>query len=104
MILAIAYDLKGPVGAYTKFFETVRAQGAWSHFIASTWLVQSDRSPREVAETLMPLVKKGDLLLVVEFSPNYWGLMPKEAWDWIAGKFDPQAPPVQPAPRGTGTI
>jgi hypothetical protein len=84
MILLITYDLKGPVGTYAPLFQAIQNEGPWSHFIASTWLVTTRRTPQEVATMLIPLIKQGDFLLVTQFGRQYWGWLPKAAWDWIA--------------------
>jgi hypothetical protein len=84
MILLITHDLKGPVGTYAPLFQAIQKEGPWAHYLASTWLVKTQRTPQQVGAMLIPLIKQGDFLLVTQFSGQYWGWMPNAAWDWIA--------------------
>jgi len=85
MILIITYDLKTPKD-YHDFYEAIKAQGEqgkWWHYMASTWLLSTNKTPQQVADAIRPHLDQQDLFFVCELSPNYQGWLPKPAWDWI---------------------
>jgi len=83
MILVVTYDLSGPAGAYGDFYDALRRQGTWWHYLKSTWLLSSDKSPKEVFDALQPHMRPSDHILIVEMGESYYGSLPKAAWDWI---------------------
>jgi hypothetical protein len=82
MILIVTYDLRTPKD-YHDFYEVVKAQGKWWHYMASTWLLSTDRTPQQVAEAIQEKLDPQDLFFVCELAPQYQGRLPKPAWDWI---------------------
>ena len=83
MILIVTYDLKNPSTEYNNLFEYLKSHEGWSHYMSSTWLIATDKTPQRVADEMMPHVSKGDRFLVARFSSEYQGLLPKQAWEWI---------------------
>jgi len=83
MILIVTYDLKGPAGTYEQFFETLKAQGRWWHYLRPTWLISTDKAPQAVFDALRPHIQPPDRFFVVQMGPRYQGWLPKEAWEWI---------------------
>jgi len=83
MIHIVAYDLKGPAGSYPEFFETLKAQGAWSHYLRSAWLISTRKPPERVYENLRQHIRPGDRLLVWQLGKERQGWLPRAAWDWI---------------------
>jgi hypothetical protein len=84
MILLITYDLRGPSTGYTSLYEYLKSHNGWSHYIASTWLIDTDKTPNQVVNDIKPYLQEGDNLLVVRFAKPYQGWMPKRVWKWIA--------------------
>src|SRR5579863_1682378 len=87
MILIITYDLKTPRD-YHDFYETLKAQadpGKWWHFMASTWIISTRKTPQQVVEALRQdkYLDPADTIFVCELFPNYQGWLPKPAWDWL---------------------
>ena len=82
MILIITYDLKSNRD-YTTLFEAVKSLGTWWHYMASTWLVSTDKSPEQVALDLHAYMDPQDSLLVDELGPAPKGYLPAQAWEWI---------------------
>lgn len=94
MILIVSYDLKD-IRDYTQFYEMLKKQGtnSWWHYLSSTWLLSTVRTPQEVFEAIKPYLGLQDFVLIGEFSPsNYFGRLPHEAWDWIAAQRQPMLP------------
>ena len=88
MILLVTYDLKGPAGSYADLFDELKSQQSWCHYMASTWLVQTDLDADALVDQLRRYFKGGDRLLVVPLQPGYQGLLPKKAWNWIKNHRD----------------
>src|SRR5216684_7017209 len=82
MILIVSYDLKS-ARDYTAFYNALRSQGTWWHYLASTWLISTGKSPEEVANAVRPQMDLQDFLLVADPGPRYQGYLPPQAWDWI---------------------
>ncbi len=81
MILLVTYDLKGPAGSYNSLFEALK-KGGWAHYMKSTWLVATDKTPDQLVDELRSHLKSGDRILISKMGA-YQGLLPKEAWEWI---------------------
>ena len=82
MILIVTYDLRSPKD-YHEFYEAVKKQGKWWHYMASTWLLSTQKTPQEVVDAILPHMDVQDLLFVCELSAKYQGRLPKPAWEWI---------------------
>jgi hypothetical protein len=83
VILLVAYDLKGPSTHYAKLYEHLKGQEGWWHYLGSTWLISTRKTPKELAEEIKPLLLDTDRFLVARFGSEYWGWITKDAWDWI---------------------
>ncbi len=89
MILIVTYDLRTPKD-YHDFFEAIKAQGEqgkWWHYMSSTWLLSTSKTPQAVFDAIHPHLDKQDFVFVCEMASNYQGWLPKPAWDWIAAEF-----------------
>jgi hypothetical protein len=82
MILFVTYDLKGGRD-YNPFYEALKLQGPWWHYLASTWLISTGKTPQEVVNGIHLYMDPQDSLLVAEMGTHYQGYLPKQAWDWI---------------------
>jgi hypothetical protein len=65
MILIVTHDLK-TVRDYTSFYVALQQQGQWWHYLTSTWLIDTNKTPQQVSDAIQPLLAPGDFLLVVE--------------------------------------
>jgi hypothetical protein len=83
MILVVTYDLKSSTATQETFFGVLKNAGPWWHYLSKTWLVKSDRSPKELYDLLKPHITEADRVLIVEYGARSWGTLPKAAWDWI---------------------
>jgi hypothetical protein len=93
MILIVTYDLKSPKD-YHDFYEVLKAQadrGRWWHYMASTWLISTSKTPQQILDAIHPQMESQDLVFVCELAPNYQGWLPKEAWEWINSELRPVA-------------
>ena len=65
----ITYDLKDtPLSNYKNLHDKIKEVGSsWWHYLESTWIIKStSSSANDISAMLVPLLKKGDRLLVVE--------------------------------------
>lgn len=85
MMLIVSYNLKGPSNSYVKFYEVLKSQPKWWHYLTDTWLIITSKTPDQLIQDLQPYYKDGDRVLIAKInpSPRPNGWMPKDAWDWI---------------------
>jgi hypothetical protein len=89
-ILIVTYDLKAPKD-YKDFYNALKMQGPWWHYLASTWLIETNRNAQQVFEALHPHMEQQDSILVAEMAPSYpFGWLPKDAWDWVNSRVQRQ--------------
>ena len=66
-------------------------QGNWSHYIDSTWLIESDESKTNIRQRLGKWMRhKGDFLLIMDATYPVEGLLPADAWKWIKEHMEPK--------------
>lgn len=88
--LQITYKIQGSDYS-TK--EKIRALGDWMNYFDGSWLVLSRFTAKDAFDRITTN-KPGDLFLITEVSVNnFWGVMPKEAWDWLQQKATEQGLP-----------
>jgi len=81
--LLVTYHLKQPIEDYKELYSALKEGGTWWHYLDSTWLIITDLSPRDLYEKLVSHIWQGDRMLIIEVKANYWGTLPKDAWEWI---------------------
>jgi hypothetical protein len=89
MVIIITYDLRTPKD-YHDFFEAIKAQGQagkWWHYMASTWLLSTTKTPQQIVDAIGQYLDQQDSLFVCEITANYQGRLPKAAWDWIEAEL-----------------
>jgi len=82
-VLIVTYNLKGAATSYTQFYESLKAQGAWWHYMPSTWLIFTNKTPEEMTAALRTHIQTGDHLFIGTLQDGYNGWLPKDAWDWL---------------------
>lgn len=82
MILIVSYDLDAATN-HAPLFEALKQQGTWWHYLTSTWLISTTKTPEQVYNALVPSMVQSDRILVFELGKAYNGWLPREAWDWI---------------------
>ena len=82
-ILIVTYDLKGPSALYSALFTYLKSHEGWNHYLASTWMIDTRKSPEEVVDEMRPHIQKGDRYLVTRLERPYQGLLPRKSWEWI---------------------
>jgi hypothetical protein len=82
MILIVTYDLS-PTFDHSIFFDALKQQGSWWHYLTSVWLIATTKTPEQVFQAVAPYMVQADRVLIFEVGKSYNGWLPKEAWDWI---------------------
>lgn len=83
MIVIVTYDLNQTGKDYTPFFDALKQQGSWWHYLKSTWLISTKRTPAQIWEAVAPHMVTTDRILIVPMGDPYTGWLPKDAWEWI---------------------
>ncbi len=61
MILLVTYDLKGSAQSYGELFDILKAQENWWHYLASSWIVNTQyESARDLLTKLKPFLRRGE--------------------------------------------
>lgn len=82
----ICYDLKQPTAQYERLFNELKRSPWWWHYLKSTWMVVRYDALVELQPKLVPLIFKGDFMLIMPAKGPAGGWLPKEAWTWIENK------------------
>ena len=93
----VALHLTGEPGSYEPLNAALQKLGDWSNRLPGAWLVQSNRSSREIRDTLKPLIGANDRVFVAQITRN-WAATNMGAGfpEWI-GRRNFDAPAAQPA-------
>jgi len=86
-VILVTYDLKTPGKVYTSFYDTLKMQGNWWHYLTSTWLIETMKMPEQVYAALAPHLSTNDSILVLPVTKPSYGWLPKDAWDWINSRL-----------------
>jgi hypothetical protein len=82
-VLLVTYDLRTAGRDYNPFFESLKQQGNWWHYISSTWLISTLLSPQQLYSNVVRHITTSDSLLIIPIKRPYWGYLSNEAWEWI---------------------
>ena len=80
----ICYDLNSPGQEYTELHEQIKTYSPWWHHLDSTWIVESEKSAKDIRDHLGKHIDKNDELLVVKFGSSWAGKgFNKKGFDWL---------------------
>ena len=85
-VYLITYDLKKPGRDYSGLYNAIKFF-TWWHYLESSWMVATNKSPSEIWDSIRPHIDKNDFVLIIEVKNNKSGWLPIEAWDWIDTKI-----------------
>ncbi len=63
--------------------DRIKALGRWMTYFPSSIVVESNLSPKEIYDKISVGFEKDRILILQLVQAKYWGVMPKEAWDWL---------------------
>lgn len=61
----------------------LRSSPAWWNHLERTWLIGTSENAQQLQARIARHLTANDLWLIVRITYDYWGWLPKEAWDWI---------------------
>ena len=85
MVYLISYDLNKTGQDYNSLYEAIKnsSTGVWFHYLDSTWIIKSYLSIQQVSDNIKSKMDDNDSLLVIEVKNNYYGWLPKDAWEYL---------------------
>ena len=83
MVYLVAFNLRTRSQDYSMFFAGLQTRRRWLNFIDNAWLVETDETSQQLAERLNMYLGDNDYLLVMQVTNDYYGFMPKTAWEWL---------------------
>jgi hypothetical protein len=83
MVYLVAYELRQKKKNYVGLFEQLKNSPGWAHYLGSTWLISTNEQPKDLHKRLSAHLDKNDYILISQFSNNYYGTLPEDAWEWI---------------------
>lgn len=86
-VYLISYDLKKPGQKYDDLHDAIKSDEYWSHYLESTWIIETSKKLTDIADHLVNQIDKNDRLLVIEAKDNYSGWMSAKFWDWMKQRF-----------------
>lgn len=86
-LVLVTYDLKTAGKNYESFFNTLKMQGNWWHYLKNTWLIETAQGPDQVYAAVAPHLTTQDFILVLPVTAPSFGWLPKDAWEWINKKL-----------------
>ena len=81
-IYLIQYNIKED----SAISERIKSLGAWMHYFEGSWIVASELNAKEIYEKISVDYKNERFLIMELKKDNFWGVMPKDAWDWIQNR------------------
>ena len=68
----------------SKIRERIKLFGTWMSYFPRSWIIESELTAKEIYEKISVDHEKDRILIMELNKNNYWGVMPKEAWEWIS--------------------
>lgn len=81
--MAKVYLIQYNISEDSTLKERIKALGAWMSYFDGFWLVESDKTIQEIYDIISDENKETRILILEITISNYWGWMPKDAWEWI---------------------
>lgn len=82
--LLITYDLRRPAKDYPLLISAIKAFRQWARPAASTWLIRSTSSAREVRDYLRRFTDENDVVFVIEVDADWASFnVSQDVVDWL---------------------
>ena len=78
-IYIIQYDVKED----SVIKDRIKTLGTWMNYFPKSWVIESDLTAKQIYDKISVDYEKDRFFIMELNKNNYWGVMPKEAWDWI---------------------
>lgn len=73
MVYLVSYDLNEPDKDYKRLIDAISRYGNPCHVLKSQWLIQFDKSAKQLCDELTAFVDESDELFVCEVNQNRFG-------------------------------
>jgi hypothetical protein len=89
MLFLVSYTLN-PNRVNKPLIDELMKSNGWTHHIDNTWIIATNENEKQLYNRLEPFLQQNDLILILEIrkKSSYYGLLPKESWDWISNCFN----------------
>ncbi|MFT8313214.1 MAG: hypothetical protein ABF633_03045 [Clostridium sp.] len=89
MVYNISYDLSNPGQKYEKLHKLIVevSNNRWSHALDSTYIVQSNKTSKQIHDHLSAALDANDNIFICEIKENYAGVLDKDHWPYIENLF-----------------
>lgn len=77
------YLIQYNVSEDTTLKEKIKALGPWMSYFNGFWLVETDKTAKEIYNTFASEIPDKRILILEITIEDYWGWMPHDAWEWI---------------------
>lgn len=67
----VALHLTGEAASYEPLNAALQKLGDWSNRMPNAWMIQSNRSARELRDAVKPLIGANDRIFVAQFARNW---------------------------------
>ena len=77
------YNIQSNIKDDSIFIEKVKSLGVWLKYFPNGIIVKSELSAQQIYEKIS-IGYETEWIFISEINKsNYWGVLPKTAWDWI---------------------
>ena len=84
----ISYDLKKPDRDYSGLYDAIKSFKTWWHYLESTWIIKSEKTPKEISNIIKSHIDENDRLIIIQVTNKFKGWLPKKAWEWIKRNYE----------------
>jgi hypothetical protein len=82
-VFQISYDLNKPGQDYDRLHAEIKRTARWAHVLASTWLVWTTETVKELQGRLNRVVHRNNRLFLSRVTRENGGWMDKAVWAWL---------------------
>lgn len=79
----ISYDLHAPTNNRTAVQDAIQSLGSWCKYVSTTYLVNSNRSLKDVQDICTKPLDGNDKMIIAEITGPICGFLMEKEWKWI---------------------
>lgn len=80
----ISYDLNIPGQKYDELYKLIKDFPDQIHMQDSVWIIQAIEDSKFIYKYLSKVLDKGDDILIIKVSRDFYGISQKEKWDKLS--------------------
>lgn len=82
-VFIISYDLNRPGQNYPDLYDKIKSLGSWAHILDSTWLIDTNKTAKEVFDSISPCLDSTDKIIVIEAKNHWHAILTEEIYTWL---------------------